>query len=194
MIFADEESLLGYLSKRMLEELMDFVAYHIISHWHAVGVDALVHKISQDENRRPSGIVVVASHAKDGFIIGQDDFLCQRFATVEFCYLDTRANIQNTITSSVEESYRRRWNRLIAMRNIRKVCWRADKGNMQKLRIASPMYPKKNFLLVFRNKRLADIYYPVFSQIDEGLGATPPAKAGTDSPAWRSRSRRYQTA
>jgi len=168
MTFADEESLLGYLSRLMLEEHTDFVAYLVISHWHAMGVDALVHKISQNENRRPSGIVVVVPHQKDGFVIGKDDFVCQRFATVEFCYLDLMSKTQKTITSSAVESFRRRrWNLLIAMRNIKK----ADKGNSHKLRIASLMYPSKSFLRVFRNKRLADRYYPVFSLLDEGLAS-----------------------
>lgn len=168
MTFTDEKSLLSYLTRLMVEKEIDFVAHPIISHWHAIGVDALVYSISQKKNEKPSGVVVIEAHVKDGFVISERDFICQSFATVKFCFLDFKPNNQTEIKIRVFELFnRKKWNMLLGIKNIRKV----NKGGNKELRIACPVRPNIGFLQVFRDKRLADKYYPVFSLLDEGLGS-----------------------
>lgn len=159
-----EYTLYQFLSQLMSEKDIDFIAW-AISHWHAIGVDAFIYDLSQRENKKLRGVIIISPHPKDGFVINEADFICKIFSEVEFCFLDVNPKVQQFIVFRVSKFIKKAFDILLATKNIRN-----KNKNKKEIYIVSVMNPNINFLQIFRNKHLASKYSPAFSLIDEGIG------------------------
>lgn len=174
--FTSEKSLYSFISKIMLDEEIDFVAGPVISHWHAIGIDALAYSIFQHENREPSGVIIVIAHPQGGLLISEADFVCKNFATVKFCFLHFSSGTYEPVICRGIRFIKRGMSFLLAMLAIKGNIRGKDKGEKRKVYIASVMHPQLGLLQIFRNKCLADKYYPTFALIDEGISTYMPGK------------------
>lgn len=174
--FTNEKSLYSFISKIMLDEEIDFVAGPVISQWHAIGVDALAYSIFQHENRRPSGVIIIA-HYPEGLRISEVDFVCNDFATVKFCFLKVSSSTHAPFIYRNIRFIKRGISFLLAMLAIRDNTVRQGQSGKRKVRLATIAQPQVGLLQLFRNKRLAGKYYPAFALIDEGTGSYASEKA-----------------
>lgn len=173
MTFSDEQSLYAFIAKVMLGEEIDFVAGPVISHWHAIGVDALVYDISQNKKGEPSGIIIVTAHpSASGFLITEADFSCRNFAIVKFCFIDYVLIAQRPIVYKGFQLLKKTMNTTLAVRNVR----RQDSKERKKIYLASIFHPNVFLLQPLRNLHLARKYYPIFALIDEGVGTYMPGR------------------
>ena len=165
MRLTDEYALYQFLSQLMSEKDVDFIAW-AVSHWHAIGVDAFIYDLSQRENKKLRGVIIISPHSKDGFVINEGDFICKNFSEVEFYFLDVSQKVQQSTVFRVIKFIKKTFDILLATKNIRN-----KNKNKKEIYIVSVMNPNINFLQIFRNKHLASKYSPAFSLIDEGIGA-----------------------
>lgn len=166
MIQTDETLLYSNIAEMMAKQDIDFVATHIISHWHAIGVDALVHSIAHKKNKKPAGVIVIVPHPKNGFVISQADFVAPSFATVEFFFLNNfMPGNRKLSVSRIIEFCRKEFDILLAIGNI----IRGDNSYKKEAFISRVIYRNVDFLRVFKDNTLVRKYHPVFALIDEGL-------------------------
>jgi len=164
--------LFKYVKKIAIKDDIDFVAFGI-SHWHAVGVDSAVYDISKQKNKEPKGLIIICAHPKYGFVIKEKDFICNNFAKVEFCFLDSNLDsLQNKkfIIFRAHKTFKRLINLLRAIIKIRKVGKNEKSNNKKELAIISVMNPDISFLEVFNDKYVINKYIPIYFIIDEGFG------------------------
>jgi hypothetical protein len=129
-------------------------------------VDAFIYDLSQRENKKLRGVIIISPHSKDGFVINEGDFICKNFSEVEFYFLDVSQKVQQFTVFRVIKFIKKTFDILLATKNIRN-----KNKNKKEIYIVSVMNPNINFLQIFRNKHLASKYSPAFSLIDEGIGA-----------------------
>ena len=163
IVFTDETLIRDSIAEVLLKDDIDFVVCYVISPWHAIGVDVLASGIMQRNDQKPSGIIAIAAHTKDGFLVHEKDFVCPSFAKTRFFYLDIRGQLSGT---SIFQRYIKLLRILLGIRAIKK-----SKDNRRILHIASIVHPNIDILQLFTNRRIADKYRPVFSLLDEGIGS-----------------------
>jgi len=168
IVYPKDEFLYQEILKSILRGEYDFIAF-VVSHWHAVGVDAFVYEISKRKNKKPAGIIIIQAHSKNGFLINEKDFICKDFSKIDFYFLDNSLNNlpeQKSIILKIHKKFEKFIAILSAIHKIKK----QNNSNKKELYIVSVMNPYVNFLQTFRNETINNKYSPVFSLIDEGLG------------------------
>ena len=129
---------------------VDFLAI-AISPWHALGIDA---ELIRDEYQERKGIVLIAPHPKDGYIITASDFK-----------IDINNNIQIFYLSEFREGYKF----ILRMKSICIALLKINK-NKKILSLICPYEPYTPFLSLFLDKKIHQKRYPCFVLIDEGIG------------------------
>jgi len=161
-----------HISRIIANSDIDFIA-SVYSHWHAIGLDSFVYDISQRSNKKPGGIIIINSltnkEGKEEFAINENDFICKDFANVEFYFADNNLNKLQNQKSIVFRTYKGFNILMIILMLIEKIK-KQKKNNKRKLYIVSVVNPDIISLRIFRNKKVYSKYFPVFSQIDEGVG------------------------
>jgi len=111
-------------------------------------------------------VIVIVAHLKDGFIISEEDFICGSFSTVQFFFLDLRLINQKSFVPREMDLLMQGMKILLGIEAVR------SKGGKygKEVCIASALRPNVGFLQIFRDRRLASAYRPMFSVIDEGFG------------------------
>lgn len=137
-----------------------FIA-NAISHLHAVAIDAFVWELSNNKNNL-RGIIIVYPNPKDGFVINEDDFICNKFAEIDFYFFDDREKT----TSVYNRMQKFLLDFLNTLLNIRKI----NKENIHLYLIFPKTSPSCLFKKIFRHKSLSSKYNPVIVQVEEGIG------------------------
>src|SRR4030042_648779 len=98
--------------------------------------------------------------------------MCRDFAKVKFCYLDSGSSAKELTISRQIDLAKKAFDILVAIRELKKT----HKESKSEIHIATALFPNVFILRAFRSKELACKYYPIFSLIDEGIGAYMPEK------------------
>ena len=162
--FLNRYQIFNYLTEKLLNEKIDFVAF-VVTPFHVLGVDAFLLELKKRYNKLPRGIIFIYPHPKNGIIVNEEHIKCRKFADIEVVYMiDSKpskkklVNINNVCKDGLK-----------IIQGILHVSSR--KNNRKKLFVISVMYPYLSIFKIFSNKEIAHLYLPKFIVIDEGVGS-----------------------
>ena len=84
--FLDRYQILNYLTEKLLNGGVDFVAF-VVSPFHILGVNAFLLEIREKYKKPPRGIIFILPHPKDGIIVNEEHVKCRKFTNVEIAYI-----------------------------------------------------------------------------------------------------------
>ncbi len=154
------------LNELLKDKKIDFVAT-VISHWHAIGLDAFLydHFIN---NNKIQGIILIQPHSENGYIINEKDFAFRNFNDSNIYYIDEnffyphRKN-NNLLIKSAEFFYQ------YFKPILNKVMFYNKKYN--NIFLIYPWFPTINLIKkIFLHNNLSKKYSPHMIIIDEGIG------------------------
>lgn len=145
----DDSKKLYYLIKN---KEIKFIAL-AVSPWHAIGINAFIYDHFLNSYNKINGIVIIASHPKDGYIIDKNNFL-NNIAKINYF------QIQENLTQNIYDLP----SILQGLINIK------NNRNGKEIYLISPLDPKIPFIKYFKNRDVSNKYCPIFVVIDEGFG------------------------